>query len=243
MKGIQMLIFPAIDLCGGKVVRLRRGDYDRMTVYSADPTEVAASFAAAGATELHVVDLDAARDGGTPNAPAIIPLIERSGLRVEVGGGIRTRDAAERYISAGAARVILGTAAVTDPDFLGEMVGAFGEKAAVGVDLRDGRVAIRGWKELSEYTADAFFAHLTQIGVRTVICTDISRDGLLSGTNRGLYASLGEKYPVNLIASGGVTDIDDVRALREMKMYGAIIGRAIYEKTISLADAVREAKG
>ena len=236
-----MLIFPAIDLVGGKAVRLLRGDYAQMTVYHDDPAAVARDFAAAGATWAHLVDLEGARDGGTPNLETILRIKAESGLHCEVGGGVRTLGVVEAYLSAGIDRVILGTAAVTDPAFLREAAKRYGEKIAVGVDVRDGAVAIRGWTESSGLDAMEFCVRLQTLGVRTLICTDISRDGAMQGTNRALYRTLAERFSMDIVASGGVSSLDDVRALRELGLCGAIIGKAYYTGAISLPEAIKEA--
>ncbi len=233
-----MELFPAIDLRGGAAVRLLRGDYKQMTVYSTSPVEVAKSFAAAGARYLHLVDLDGAKDGGTPNCELIAQIVSESGLLTEVGGGIRNMQAVEHYLNAGARRVIIGSAAVTDPDFLREALLRFGEKIAVGVDLKDGCVAIHGWTETSRLDGYAFIESMQEMGVKTIICTDISKDGAMVGTNRELYRELSRQFSVNIIASGGVSSIEDVKALKEMSLYGAIIGKAYYTKAISLKEAI-----
>ena len=237
-----MHIFPAIDLYGGKAVRLYKGDYAQMTVYNDDPSAVAEDFCRAGAKYLHLVDLEGAKTGLTPNLDTIVNIIRKTDMFVEVGGGIRNMQTVDTYLSAGVNRVILGTAAVQDPAFLREAVAKYGDRIAVGVDLKDGFVAIKGWTESSAYTADAFFAHLQKIGVSTVICTDISRDGAMQGTNRELYRRLSKAYSVQIIASGGVTDISDIQALREMDLYGAIIGKAYYTGAIDLKEAIEVAK-
>ncbi|MDD6062723.1 MAG: 1-(5-phosphoribosyl)-5-[(5-phosphoribosylamino)methylideneamino]imidazole-4-carboxamide isomerase [Oscillospiraceae bacterium] len=238
-----MLIFPATDIYDGKVVRLYKGDYDQMTVYSDNPVEIARSFAACGAEYLHVVDLEGARDGTTPNSDVVRTLVKESGMLVEIGGGIRTEDTVKTYMDMGVARVILGTAAVTDPVFLKKMVALYGERIAVGVDIKDGFVAIKGWTEKSEVTCDAFFEKLQQIGVSTVICTDISKDGALSGTNLQLYRDLSEKYSMQIVASGGISTAEDILALRSMDIYGAILGKALYTGNLNLKEAVKLAKG
>ena len=237
-----MLIFPAIDLYEKKAVRLYKGDYAQMTVYSDSPLSVARDFEQSGATCIHMVDLEGAKLGTTPNLEVVEEIAKNTGLFLEIGGGIRSIETASRYLSSGADRVILGTAAVTDRAFLKEAVKEFGEKVAVGVDLKDGFVAIKGWTELSEYTAFDFFREMEEIGVQTVICTDISRDGAMKGTNVGLYRELSERFSVNIIASGGVSSMDDVYALKEMKLYGAIIGKAYYTGAIDLKKAIEVAK-
>ena len=237
-----MYILPATDLYDGKVVRLYKGDYNQMTVYSDKPLQIARDFAGCGAEFLHVVDLEGARDGTTPNRHVVEKLVEKSGMSIEIGGGIRTEDTVRTYIDIGVERVILGTSAVTDPVFLEKMVDRYGDRIAVGVDLADGYVAIKGWTEQSEVPADAFFSRLQLIGVRTVICTDISKDGTLSGTNLQLYKTLSETYNMQLIASGGIATLDDVVALREMNLYGAILGKALYTGDLNLTDAVKLAR-
>ena len=238
-----MELFPAIDLIGGCAVRLVKGDYTQKPVYSDNPAEVAKSFAAAGAKYLHVVDLEGAKDGGTPNLETIQNIVENGGLLVEVGGGIRSEEVIQKYLDAGVFRVILGTAAVQNPAFLEEMVQKYGEKIAVGVDIKDGMVAIKGWTEVSAESCFDFCEKLQKIGVKTIICTDISKDGLLSGTNLELYKELSEKFSVDIVASGGVTTLDDVKKLAEMGMYGAILGKALYTGNIDLKAAVELTKG
>ena len=236
-----MQIFPAIDLRGGQVVRLYQGDYDQMTVYGTDPCAVARDFIAA--KYLHVVDLDGARSGTAENLESIAALARQGGLFIEVGGGIRSEETIRKYLDAGVYRVILGTAAITQPDFLENMVAKYGEKIAVGVDIKDGMVAIKGWTEVSALTCDAFCEKLEKMGVKTIICTDISKDGLLSGTNLELYRHLGETYHMDIVASGGVSSLEDVAALEKMGLYGAILGKALYTGHIDLAEAVKLAKG
>ena len=237
-----MYIYPAIDLYEGKAVRLFKGDYARMTVYHDNPAEVARAFAAAGAKHIHLVDLEGARVGKPANLKTIADILEAADLFVEVGGGIRNMETIEGYLSIGVNRVILGTAAVTDPAFLEEALARYGEKIAVGVDIKDGFVAIQGWTEKSTVTADDFFARMEGLGVKTIICTDISRDGAMKGTNRELYRELSGKYAVDLIASGGVSDLEDVKALAAMDLYGAIIGKAYYIGAIDLKEACEVVK-
>ena len=237
-----MYIFPAIDLFDGKAVRLLKGDYNQMTVYSENPPEIALDFKAQGASCIHVVDLEGARSGETPNFEVIREIKKQADLFTEVGGGIRSFEVIEKYISAGVDRVILGTVAVTDPDFTSEAVSRFGDKIAVGIDLKDGFAAIRGWTEKSALSQDAALTMMQDIGVSTIICTDISKDGAMKGTNVPLYRSLSEKYSMQFIASGGVSSIDDVRALNEIPMYGAIIGKAYYTGAINLREAIEVTK-
>ncbi len=237
-----MKIFPAIDLYEGKAVRLLKGDYNAVTVYSENPLEIAKDFENSGATELHTVDLEGARDGGTPNIEIIKSFVENTKLNVEVGGGIRSMDTVKAYLDAGVRRVILGTAAVTDPEFLKTAVDTYGDKIAVGADIKDGKVAIKGWVEKSEYSTFEFFEMLQKIGVSTVICTDISKDGAMQGTNRELYKELSQRFSVNIIASGGVSSLDDIKALDEMDLFGAIIGKAYYTGAIKINEALEVTK-
>lgn len=237
-----MLILPAIDLYDKKAVRLYKGDYNEMTVYSNNPIEIARKFQECGAEFIHMVDLEGAKNGTTPNIDEVRKVVEYTDLKVEIGGGIRDEETVQKYIDLGVERVILGTAAVTDDEFLRKMVSKYKEAIAVGVDLKDGYVAINGWTEKSQLTADEFFKHLSDIGVKTVICTDISKDGAMQGTNRELYKELSEKYPMDIVASGGVSSIDDIKALREMNLYGAILGKAYYIGAVDLKEAVEVAK-
>ena len=233
-----MLIFPAIDLYDGKAVRLYKGDYSQMTVYSENPPELAEAFRAAGATHMHLVDLEGAKTGETPNLETIRRIREAVPLFIEVGGGVRSMEIVERYLDAGIDRVILGTAAVTDPSFLRAAVSKYGEKIAVGVDIRDGKVAIRGWTEKSAFDAFDFCRELQRIGVRTIICTDVSKDGAMQGTNRALYGELSKELSLDIIASGGVSTLEDIKALRALNLCGAIIGKAYYTGAIDLREAI-----
>ena len=235
-----MYIYPAIDLYDGKAVRLYKGDYAQMTVYNEDPVAVALDFKAAGATHMHLVDLEGAKIGKPANPDVIARLVKAFGGFVEVGGGIRTMETVESYLSLGVDRVILGTAAVNDPAFLEAALQKHGEKIAVGVDIKDGFVAIKGWTEKSQLTAEDFFEKMESLGVRAIICTDISRDGAMQGTNRELYKALSQKYSMDLIASGGVSSMEDVVALKAMDIHGAIIGKAYYTGAIDLKKAVEE---
>ena len=238
-----MILYPAIDLYDGMAVRLRQGRYDDMTVYDRDPEALALRMREAGATHLHMVDLEGARSGSTANLALIEKIASATGLFIELGGGIRSMETVRRYLDCGISRAILGTAAAENEEFLREALETFGAQIAVGVDLKDGFVAVRGWEEKSSWTAEAFFRHLTELKVRTVICTNISRDGVLAGSNHDLYASLNERYPIDLIASGGVSSLEDIRGLRALGMSGAILGRAYYSGAVTLEDALAAAAG
>ena len=237
-----MILFPAIDLFEGKAVRLFKGDYAQMTVYSEHPEEIGKDFAACGATHAHLVDLEGAKSGETPNLETVIRIRESSGLFCEIGGGIRSMEVVKRYLDAGLDRVILGTAAVEDEKFLTAAVEKYGEKIAVGADVRDGYIAVKGWTEKSSIGLMDFCRKMEKIGVKTLICTDISRDGAMRGTNREMYRELSEELGLQITASGGVSSLEDVESLRKMDLYGAIIGKAYYTGNIDLKEAVRIAK-
>lgn len=237
-----MNIFPAIDLVKGCAVRLFKGDYAKMTVYSEHPEEIAVDFEKSGAKFLHLVDLEGAKDGTTPNIETVKKIRNACGLFIEIGGGIRSMDTVKAYLDAGVDRVILGTAAVNDEAFLKEAIKKYGEKIAVGVDIKDGLVAIKGWTEKSEYDGFTFCKKMQDLGVRTIICTDVSKDGAMKGTNRELYKELSEKLDINITASGGVSTLDDIKALAAMKLYGAIIGKAYYTGAVKIADALEVAE-
>ena len=237
-----MLIFPAIDLYEGHAVRLYKGDYSRMTVYSDDPLSVAEDFRQKGAGQIHLVDLEGARSGGTPNLGTVCRIKERTGLFCEVGGGIRSMEVAEAYIGAGVDRVILGTAAVTNEDFAARAAEKYGDKIAVGIDVRDGKVAIRGWTETSALDAVEFCRRMKSLGITTFICTDISKDGAMRGANHDMYRAFSAVGGIDLIASGGVSSLSDVRALAVAGLYGAIIGKAYYTGDIDLTGAIEAAK-
>lgn len=236
-----MKLFPAIDLYDKKAVRLYKGDYSQMTVYSENPVEIALDFKNQGAKNMHIVDLEGAKTGDTPNLETIKKIISSTDLFTEVGGGIRSLEVIKKYISAGVGRVILGTSAVTDREFLVEALKRYGDKIAVGVDIKDGFVAIKGWTEKSSLDAFEFMKELESLGVKTVICTDISKDGAMQGTNHELYRKLSENLSLNVIASGGVSSIDDIVKLKNQKVYGAIIGKAYYIKALSLKEAIEVA--
>ena len=237
-----MLIYPAIDLFEGKAVRLFKGDYKQMTVYSENPPEIAEDFASKGATHMHIVDLEGAKDGTTPNFETVLRIKQTSGLFCEVGGGIRSMETIDRYLSNGIDRVILGTAAVTEAGFVEKAVNAYGERIAVGIDIKDGMVAIKGWTEKSDLTAFDFCKRMQDIGVKTLICTDISKDGAMKGTNHELYSELMRRFDMDIIASGGVSGIEDIKRLRKENLYGAIIGKAYYIGAIDLSQAIEVAK-
>lgn len=237
-----MLIFPAIDLFEKKAVRLYKGDYAQMTVYSDNPLAVAKDFEKAGATCLHLVDLEGAKSGETPNLDVISSIVENTELFTEVGGGIRNMETVRRYLDAGVDRVILGTAAVKDPAFLKEALSTYGEKIAVGIDLRDGKIAIKGWTETADVNTEDFLLSLQNMGLTTVICTDIAKDGAMQGANHALYKTLSEKFSLNIVASGGVSSLEDVKRLAAMNLYGAIIGKAYYTGAVNLAEAIEVTK-
>ncbi len=238
-----MKIYPAIDIYEGKAVRLFKGDYNRMTVYSDSPWEIGRDFAEQGADHIHIVDLEGAKEGTTPNFETIVRIKNESNLFCEAGGGIRSIEVIEKYLSAGIDRVILGTAAVKDPDFADEAIGKYGNRIAVGVDIKDGFVAVKGWTEKSSLEAMSFCHTMAEKGVGTIICTDISKDGAMQGTNRNLYKTLSNEmtkagFNVNIIASGGVSSLEDVSRLAEMGIHGAIIGKAYYTGAIDLREAI-----
>lgn len=237
-----MIIYPAIDLFEGKAVRLLKGDYSRMTVYNEDPAAVAMDFKAQGASHIHLVDLEGARTGMTPNLKTVCAIKKATGLFCEIGGGVRSMEVIAQYISAGIDRVILGTAAVTNIEFLTESVGKYGEKIAVGIDIKDGYVAIKGWTEKSEEKAMDFAEKMQKLGVKTLICTDISRDGAMQGTNHELYKNLSDQFDMQIIASGGVSSLEDVKKLAALDIHGAIIGKAYYTGAINIKEAIGVAK-
>lgn len=237
-----MILFPAIDLYEGKAVRLFKGDYAQMTVYSHNPIEIARDFEAKGAKAVHLVDLEGAKDGTTPNLKIVKQIANETSLFTEIGGGIRSMETVRTYLENGVDRVILGTAAVTDEAFLKEAIAAYGSRIAVGVDVKDGFVAIKGWTENSAYNCFDFCRKMVDLGVQYLICTDISKDGAMQGTNRELYRDLSREFSVNITASGGVSTLEDIQALRKLDLYGAIVGKAYYSGAISLTDALEAAK-
>lgn len=237
-----MYIYPAIDLYEAKAVRLYKGDYAQMTVYSEDPVSVARDFVNCGATYIHLVDLEGAKSGTTPNFETVCAIKKNTGLLCEIGGGIRSMDTIEKYLSAGIDRVILGTAAVTEPGFVEEAVKRYGDKIAVGIDIKDGFVAIKGWTVKSQENAMDFTAKMQSLGVKTMICTDISKDGAMQGANHDLYRELSEKFDMQIIASGGVSSMEDVQRLAAMDIHGAIVGKAYYTGVIDLKHAIEVAK-
>ena len=237
-----MKILPAIDLYNKCAVRLLHGDYQKMTVYSDNPLEIAKKFEEAGAELIHIVDLEGAKLGTTPNIAVIAQIVNNTSLFCEVGGGIRDIETVEKYINIGVDRVIIGTAAVTDRAFLTEALKRFGNKIAVGADFKNGYIAIKGWLDVSEYTLERFLTEMAELSVDNVIITDISKDGAMKGANLQLYRELSKKYSLKITASGGVSSISDVRELRITDIYGAIIGKAYYVGAIDLAEAIEVAK-
>ena len=237
-----MKIFPAIDLYDNKAVRLYKGDYAQMTVYNENPVAVAQDFRACGAEQIHLVDLAGAKVGVPVHAEMVQKIVEETGLFAEIGGGIRSMETIEKYLNAGAGRVILGTSAVTDEVFLRKALDKYGEKIAVGADIADGKIAIKGWIEKSRYGVDEFLDKMQNLGVKTVICTDVSKDGAMKGANHELYKRLNARYNIDFIASGGVSSMDDIEVLAKNKVYGAIIGKAYYIGAIDLKRAIEVAK-
>lgn len=237
-----MYLFPAIDLYDGKAVRLYKGDYNQMTVYSDNPLSVAKDFERLGAKHIHLVDLEGAKFGTTPNLDVVKSIAQNTNLFIEIGGGIRSMEVVKRYLESGVDRVILGTSAVTDRQFLVDALKQYGDKIAVGIDVLDGYVAIKGWVEKSQYTCMDFFAEMQALGVQNVICTDISKDGAMQGANRELYKTLSQKFSVKITASGGVSSLQDVTELNNLGLYGAIIGKAYYVGAIDLKDALEIVK-
>lgn len=236
-----MKIFPAIDIFEGKAVRLFKGEYDKMTVYG-EPEKIAADFASKGAKYIHIVDLEGAKSGQTPNLETVLKIKKTSGLFCEIGGGIRNLETIKKYLDGGLDRVILGTAAVEDEVFLKKALSLYGEKIAVGADCKNGFVAVKGWTETSAERCETFFEKMQLFGVKTIICTDVSKDGAMQGTNRELYYDLNKKFNVDIIASGGVSGMDDVIALKNGGLYGAIIGKAYYTGAIDLRRAIEVAE-
>ena len=237
-----MVIFPAIDILDGKAVRLLKGDYKKVTVYSERPWEFAQDFVSRGCSAIHIVDLDGARTGDTVNLKTVERIAQTEGLYSEIGGGIRNMETVEKYLDCGISRVILGTAALNDSAFLKAALARFSDRIAVGVDLKDGYVSVKGWIETSDKDGFEFMKELEDMGVKAVIVTDISRDGAMRGTNLDLYRRIASETSMAVTASGGVSTIDDVRALRKLDLYGAIIGKAYYTGAIKLEDALEAAK-
>lgn len=233
-----MNIFPAIDLKDGKVVRLLRGDYGKVTVFGDDPLAIAARFETDGAKYLHVVDLDGAKDGNNPNFEAVKNIAQNTNMFVEIGGGIRNEETIERYLSAGVDRVILGTVAVTDFEFTKRVVKKYGDKIAVGVDAQNGMVAICGWTKITSEPLLDFCKKLETIGVKTVICTDIEKDGAMQGCSFDIYKTLKNETDMDITASGGVSSYEDIKRLAKLGIYGAIVGKAVYTGDIDLKKAI-----
>ena len=238
-----MIILPAIDLFEGKAVRLLKGDYAKMTVYDPSPVNTALKFRDDGAEWLHIVDLEGAKSGRPENLDVVLEIRASCGLKCELGGGIRDIATAKTCLDAGIDRVILGTAAATQRGFAAEAVREFGSaRVAVGVDIKYGRVAVKGWQESSGLEAFSFCRDMEAAGVKFIICTDISRDGAMNGTNRQLYEAMSREFGVNIIASGGVSSLDDVKALAKLGLHGAIIGRAYYTGAVKISEAIEAAK-
>lgn len=237
-----MEIFPAIDLYDKKAVRLLKGDYNKMTVYSDNPSDIAKDFENCGAKFVHIVDLQGAKDGNTPNLDVVLKIKNSTKLSCEIGGGIRNMETVSKYLDAGIDRVILGTAAVENREFLVEAIRKYKNRIVVGVDVKDGFVAVKGWLEKSKYTLFDFCKQMQELGVDTIICTDISKDGAMQGTNVDMYKKLKDEYSMKIIASGGVSSIEDVLKLKNLGIYGAIIGKAYYTKAIDLVKAIEVAK-
>lgn len=233
-----MIIFPAIDIYEGKVVRLLKGDYSKMTVYSENVAEKAREIEAEGGEWVHLVDLEGAREGTAPNFRYVEEICKKTKLKVEIGGGIRTDETVEKYINAGVGRIILGTKAATDRDFLKKMMDKFGEKIAVGIDAKEERVAVKGWEEVLDKNIFDFIAELKETGIKNIIVTDIAKDGAMSGINAGLYEKLIKLTAMDITASGGVTSLSDIIRLKEIGVYGAILGRAMYTGNIDLREAL-----
>ncbi len=237
-----MIILPAIDLYNKKVVRLLHGDYEKMTVYSENPLEIAKDFEAKGSKYIHVVDLEGAKFGTTPNICIIEEISKNTSLSIEIGGGIRSMDTIERYLSIGVNKVILGTVAVDNEEFLDEALKEYGEHIAVGADVKDGFIAVKGWTEKSNFTLEEFMKKMQSKGVKNVICTDISKDGAMKGTNLELYSELSKRYSLDITASGGVSSTEDIRRLKEMNIYAAIIGKAYYTGIVDITEALEVAR-
>ena len=237
-----MILLPAVDLYEGKAVRLKKGDYHEMTVYRDDPVALAREMEAMGAEWLHMVDLEGAKTGLAPNLPIAAEIAGSTRLKVEYGGGLRSLEVLQRCMDSGVSRAILGTAAVTDPAFLASALEKWGERIAAGADIRDGKIAIKGWLETAEESLAAFLDRMAALGVQTAICTDISRDGMLRGTNRELYASLADRPGPRIVASGGVSSLEDIRALKALGLYGAILGKAYYTGAVDLREALEAAQ-
>lgn len=233
-----MFIYPAIDLRGGKAVRLTKGDYNQMNIYNEDPLSQAKSFYNDGAKFLHLVDLDGAKEGTPVNFETIKKIVSNTDMFVEVGGGIRTLKRVQEYIDLGVDRVIIGTAAITDFPFLLEALKIYGDKIAVGVDTKDGKISVNGWLETTDTDGVEFCRKLRDNGVKTVIYTDISKDGMLSGTNLEIYKKLNEIDGLNIIASGGISFEYEIETLNNMGIHGAILGKALYENKLSLKKAI-----
>ncbi len=237
-----MLILPAIDMKNGECVRLRRGDYATAQKVAEDILQTAKSFEAAGARWLHMVDLDGAKDAHPVNAEKVLQVVRQTGLKVEIGGGIRQMKTIKKYLDGGISRVILGSAALQNPDFAAEAIHTYREKIAIGIDARNGKVAAEGWTETSGADYLDFAKQMEQLGAQTIIFTDISRDGMLSGPNLAMLDTLNQAVSCNVVASGGVRNLQDIQSLSKLGLYGTICGKSLYAGTLNLADAVRAAR-
>ena len=234
-----MIIFPAIDMYEGKVVRLLKGNYNKMTVYCDNVLEKAVEIESLGAEWLHLVDLEGAKEGTTPNFSYVNEICKKTGLKVEIGGGIRSEETIEQYLSVGVDRIILGTKAATDGEFLREMSDKFGDKIAVGIDVKDEKVAVKGWLEVLDKNIFDFVGELREIGVKNIIVTDIAKDGAMSGINASFYEKLNAYTDMDITASGGVTRLDDLMELKKAGLYGTILGKAMYTGNIDLREALK----
>lgn len=237
-----MLIFPAIDIINGNVVRLCNGDYGSVKQYSLTPLQAAREFYDSGARHMHVVDLDGAKSGNADNAKTIENIVKNCDMFVEVGGGIRTFDQIRAYLDCGVKRVILGTVAVKDRRFVSRAVEKFGNAISVGVDAKDNKVAVNGWKEVTQINSLQFCKELKEIGVNHIIYTDISKDGMLKGTNLDIYRVLCQTEQFKITASGGISFLNDIEQLRKMNVYGAIVGKALYENKLNLKEVLEVAE-
>ncbi|MCL2559019.1 MAG: 1-(5-phosphoribosyl)-5-[(5-phosphoribosylamino)methylideneamino]imidazole-4-carboxamide isomerase [Turicibacter sp.] len=233
-----MKLFPAIDIKDKQAVRLSQGDFNQQTIYHNNPLEVAQQFQAAGSAWLHVVDLDGAKDGVSENVGIIREIITKTSLNVQLGGGIRTVQNVKSWLDAGLDRVIIGSAAVGNPDFVAELVATYGEKICIGVDAKNGKVATHGWLTDSGVDSFEFCQELAEIGVQTIVYTDIAKDGMMQGPNFEAYEKLVQDTKLHIIASGGVSCLEDVKRLAAIGVHGAILGKSLYEGAFTLEEAL-----